>query len=149
MAPFEMNLVVENGRDRPQEIEIGRPSRTELLAKWITNVRHKKLKCNRSPKRNFRVEAVLAHALHQAEYELRTTQLSRLSRWLKLRKQLLKGVDYGACGLYNMVEEELEKSKDVYARQTTFWQEKDLYEDLVSLDNFLVQLKEIKPVVHR
>ncbi|XP_020280713.1 uncharacterized protein LOC109853232 [Pseudomyrmex gracilis] len=155
MAPhITMDMIIpvieersQNSCDRPHEIEIGKPSRTELLSKWITNVRNKKLKCYRSPRRDLRVEAVLTRALNNAEYELRTTQLSRLNRWLKVRKRLLKGVNYGACGLYNIVEEELERTKDVDARHNTFWQEKDLCEDLTSLDNFLLELREIKPTI--
>lgn len=150
-VPFLFENIRENIRDdRPQEIEIGRPSHTEQLTKWITDVRHKKLKCNRSPKRNFRMEAVLTHALHQAEYELRVKQLSRLSRWLRLRKQLLKGVNYGACGVYNMAEEELERTEPRGdPRHNIFWPKEDLCEDLTSLDNFLTQLNEVKPVAQR
>lgn len=142
-------LSARDVRDRPREIEMGKPSHTEQLASWITKVRQKKLKCHKSPKRDFRVEAVLTHALHKAEYELRAKQLSRISRWRRLRKHLLKGVDYGSCGLYNAAEQEYERcDQRLDSRNTNFWQE-DLCEDLSSMAHFLQQLSEVKSSVQR
>lgn len=127
---------------------MGKPSHTEQLASWITNVRQKKLKCHRSPKRDFRVEAVLTHALHKAEYELRAKQLSRIARWRRLRKHLLKGVEYGSCGLYNAAEREHERCHRHDSRDSNFWRE-DLCEDLSSMVHFLQQLSEVKSMVQR
>lgn len=139
-----LSAMVRDIRDRPREIEVGKPSHTEELASWITNVRQKKLKCHRSPKRDFRVEAVLTHALHKAEYELRAKQLSRISRWRQLRKHLLKGVEYGSCGRYNAAERELERcDQRLDSRDVSFWRE-DLCEDLSSMVHFLQQLSAVK-----
>ncbi|TGZ50258.1 uncharacterized protein LOC112464163 [Temnothorax curvispinosus] len=145
--------VARDNRDRPREIEMGKPSHTEQLASWITTVRQKKLMCHRSPKRDFRVEAVLTHALHKAEYELRAKQLSRIARWRRLRKHLLKGVEYGSCGRYNATERECEMNGQCSnLRDTNFWRQNlpdDLYEDLSSMVDFLQQLSEVKSSVHR
>lgn len=145
---MKMVIASRDSRDRPMEIEIGKPSHTEQLAKWITDVRYKKLKCHRSPKRDFRVEAVLTHTLHKAEYELRAKQLSRMHRWRRLRKQLLRGVEYGSCGLYNAAEREFRKCKQNAGKENNPW-EGNLCEDLSSLDDFLQQLGLIKSVVQR
>lgn len=145
----QLSAITRDLRDWPREIEMGKPSHTEELASWITNVRQKKLKCYRSPKRDFRVEAVLTHALHKAEYELRAKQLSRISRWRRLRKQLLKGVEYGSCGLYNATEREHERfDQRPDSRDHNFWRE-DLCEDLGSMVDFLQQLGEVKSFVQR
>ncbi|XP_029178090.1 uncharacterized protein LOC114945908 [Nylanderia fulva] len=120
-------------------------SHMEQLANWIVNVRQKKLKCHKTLKRNFRMEAVLTHALHKAEYEFRAKQLSRMSRWRRLQKDLLKNVDYGTCALYNATERE---KQDLVPERNT-WRELNLCEDLSSLDNFLQQLGAVKPDVRR
>ncbi|XP_012529436.1 uncharacterized protein LOC105832761 [Monomorium pharaonis] len=135
--------------DRPREIEMGKPSHTEQLTSWITNVRQKKFKCHKSPKRDFRVEAVLTYTLNKAEYELRAKQLSRITRWRRLRKHLLKGVEYGSCGLYNAAEREHERcDQRPDSTNNNFWRE-DLCEDLSSMVDFLQQLSEIKSLVQR
>lgn len=135
--------------DRPREIEVGKPSHTEQLTSWITNVRQKKLKCHRSPKRDFRMEAVLTHALNKAEYKLRAKQLLRIARWRRLRKHLLKGVEYGSCGLYNAAEREYERyGQHPDSRNSNFWRE-NLCEDLSSMVDFLQQLSEVKSSVQR
>lgn len=143
----QLSAITRDIRDRPREIEVGKPSHTEQLTSWITNVRQKKIKCHRSPKRDFRVEAVLTHALHKAEYELRVKQLSRISRWRRLRKHLLKGVEYGSCALYNAAEQE-RCGQRPDKKDTNFWRE-DLCEDLSSMVLFFQQLSEIKSPVHR
>nr|XP_012223974.1 PREDICTED: uncharacterized protein LOC105673139 [Linepithema humile] len=144
-----MVTATRDPRDRPTEIEVGKPSHTEQLTKWITDVRYKKLKCYRSPKRDFRVEAVLTRTLHKAEYELRVKQLSRMHRWRRLRKQLLKGVEYGSCGLYNAAEREFIKcKKNSSTKENNPWGG-NLCEDLSSLDEFLHQLGTVKSVVRR
>lgn len=140
---------IRDNRDRPREIEMGKPGHTEQLTNWITNVRQKKLKCHRSPKRDFRMEAVLAHTLHKAEYELRAKQLLRIARWRRLRKQLLKGVEYGSCGQYNAAEREFERcSQHPDSRDVNFWRE-NLCEDLSSIMDFLQQLSQVKSPVQR
>ncbi|XP_011875131.1 PREDICTED: uncharacterized protein LOC105566040 [Vollenhovia emeryi] len=145
----QLSATVRDARSWPREIEMGKPGHTEQLASWITNVRQKKLKCHRSPKRDFRVEAVLTHALHKAEYELRFKQLSRISRWRRLRKQLLKGVEYGSCGLYNASEREYEmRSHQRPGDAANFWRE-NMCEDLTSIVHFLQQLGEVKSPVQR
>ncbi|KAL0129376.1 hypothetical protein PUN28_004222 [Cardiocondyla obscurior] len=140
-------MVMRDIRDWPYEIEMGGSSHTEELASWITNVRQKKLACCRSPKRDFRVEAVLTHALNKAEYELRAKQLSRISRWRRLRKHMLKGVDYGSCGLYNAAERNHE-NYDGQRQDASSWRD-NLCEDLNSIVDFLQQLSEVKSSVQR
>ncbi|XP_018355110.1 PREDICTED: uncharacterized protein LOC108756047 [Trachymyrmex septentrionalis] len=144
----QLSTATRDIRDRPREIEMGKPSHTEQLTSWITNVRQKKLKCHRSPKRDFHMEAVLTHALHKAEYELRAKQLSRIVRWQRLRKHLLKDVEYGSCGLYNRTEREFERCHDPDSRNTNFWRD-NLCEDLSSIVDFLQQLSTIKSSVQR
>ncbi|XP_018053486.1 PREDICTED: uncharacterized protein LOC108690612 [Atta colombica] len=145
----QLSAVTRDIRDRPREIEMGKPSHTEQLTSWITNVRQKKLKCHRSPKRDFHMEAVLTHALHKAEYELRAKQLSRIARWQRLRKHLLKDVEYGSCGLYNTTEREFERcGHHPDSRNMNFWRD-NLCEDLSSIVDFLQQLSTIKSSVQR
>ncbi|XP_018314617.1 uncharacterized protein [Mycetomoellerius zeteki] len=144
----QLSAITRDIRDRPREIEMGKPSHTEQLTSWITNVRQKKLKCHRSPKRDFRMEAVLTHTLHKAEYELRAKQLSRIARWRRLRKHLLKDVEYGSCGLYNTTERVFERCHHPDSRNMNFWRD-DLCEDLSSIVNFLQQLSTIKSSVQR
>ncbi|KAL6259985.1 hypothetical protein P5V15_009893 [Pogonomyrmex californicus] len=143
----EQLSMTRDDKERPREIEMGKPSHTEQLTRWITNVRQKKLKCHRSPKRDFRVEAVLTHALHKAECELRVKQLSRISRWRRLRKDLLKGVEYGSCGVYNATEREYERC-DQRPVSNDLWRE-NMCEDLGSLMDFLRQLSGIKTTLQR
>jgi len=144
----QLSAIMRDIRDRPREIEMGKPSHTEQLSSWITNVRQKKMKCYRSPKRDFRMEAVLTHALHKAEYELRAKQLSRIARWRRLRKHLLKGVEYGSCSLYNATEREFEKCGHPDSGDVNFWRE-NLCQDLSSMVDFLQQLSEVKSFVQR
>lgn len=143
-----MTPIKEDDRDQPRRNELSELSHMEQLAKWIVNVRRKKLQCHRTLKRDLRMEAVLTHALRNAEYEYRAKQLSRVSRWRRLRGQLLKDVEYGSCGLYNAAEHrEVEKQHNVsrkYKLSQESWQE-----ELSSLDNFLQQLGQIKSVVQR
>lgn len=128
-------------------VNLSKSGRMKQLAKWIVNVRQKVLKCHKTTKRNLRMEAVLTCALHKAEYEFRAKQLSRMSRWRRLRKDLLKNVDYGTCGLYHATEREEQERRLVSERNT--WQKSNLCEDLSSLDNFLQQLGAIKSVIRR
>ncbi|EZA54720.1 hypothetical protein DMN91_006819 [Ooceraea biroi] len=122
--------------DRPWEIEVGKMSNTELLSRWISHVRRKKRRTD--SRCNFRKRAMLTYAANSAEVELRTMQLSRLRRWKTLRKELLKGIDYGSCCAFNMAEQEqLERTKRS-VNMKNVWQQKD--KDLLSLDNFLQKL---------
>ncbi|XP_076657383.1 uncharacterized protein LOC143361678 isoform X2 [Halictus rubicundus] len=115
---------------RPREIDIDKPSHTEQLANWISRVRCKKLMCRRNRKRDLRVEAVLTCALFKAEHELRSKQLSRISKWQQFKKQFLRETDYSSC------EEE------------DPWQG-PLCPELSSLDSFMSKLGEIKVPLQR
>lgn len=145
----QLSAVTRDIRDRPREIEMGKPSHTEQLTSWITNVRQKKIKCHRSPKRDFRVEAVLTNTLNKAEYELRAKQLSRIARWRRLRRHLLKGVEYGSCGLYNAAEREFERGDQYLNSKNINFCWDNLCEDLSSMVNFLQQLSKVKSPVQR
>ncbi|CAD1478807.1 unnamed protein product, partial [Heterotrigona itama] len=127
---------------RPREIEIDKPSHTEQLANWISRVRCKKLLCRRNRKRDLRIEAVLTCALSKAEHELRSKQLSRISKWQQFKKQFLKTVnstDYQNCEFYN--NEDMRNSNSY--QENNPWQG-PLCPELSSLDNFMSKLAEIK-----
>ncbi|KAM0728209.1 hypothetical protein ACS0PU_005678 [Formica fusca] len=143
MAPIK-----GDARDRFRRNEFSELSHMEQLAKWIVNVRRKKLECHKTLKRDLRMEAVLTHALRNAEYEYRAKQLSRVSRWRRLRGRLLKDVEYGSCGLYNAAEHrEVEKQHNVSKRNKL--SQESWRDELNSLDNFLQQLGQIKSIVQR
>lgn len=131
-----------------ESVALGPRDYTEQLSNWISTVSHKKQKCSRRFKRNFRVEAVLTHTLHKARYELRSKQLRRMARWQRLKKELLKGVYYGSCRLYHAVE--AERQTDFVAGEkenmTVNWYEEL---DLVDLDDFLRKVGEVKTHVER
>lgn len=122
---------------RVRDIDIDRPSHTEQLANWISRVRCKKLTCRRNRKRDLRVEAVLTCALSKAEHELRSKQLSRISKWQQFKKQFLKDIYYG---------EDQKNSKSF--EESNPWQG-PLCPELSSLDNFMSKLREIKAPLQR
>lgn len=124
---------------RPREIEIDKPSHTEQLANWISRVRCKKLLCRRNRKRNLRIEAVLTCALSKAEHELRSKQLSRISKWQQFKKQFLKTADY-------QNNEDMRNSNSY--QENNPWQG-PLCPELSSLDNFMSKLAEIKVPLQR
>ncbi|XP_017876429.1 uncharacterized protein LOC108622837 [Ceratina calcarata] len=132
-------------KEKSREVNACKQSHTEQLANWISRVRCKKLMCRRNRKRNLRVEAVLTCALSKAEHELRSKQLSRISKWQQLKKQLLNNPNYS-----NFVE--LYGDEDV--KNWTSHREKDLWQgplcpELSSLDNFMSQLGEVKVPLQR
>lgn len=129
---------------RPREIDIDKPGHTEQLANWISRVRCKKLMCRRNRKRDLRVEAVLTCALFKAEHELRSKQLSRITKWQQFKKQFLRETNYASCDFYNGVDMENSKS----------YQEEDPWQgplcpELSSLDSFMSKLGEIKVPLQR
>ncbi|XP_053985608.1 uncharacterized protein LOC128893632 [Hylaeus anthracinus] len=128
---------------RPREIDIDKPSHTEQLANWISRVRCKKLMCRRNRKRDLRVEAVLTSALYKAEHELRTKQLTRISKWQQLKKQFLREAGYSSCDLYNC-----EGIGEFHSYQENPWQS-PLCPELSSLDKFMSKLGEIKEPLQR
>ncbi|KAG6800680.1 hypothetical protein HZU73_04071 [Apis mellifera caucasica] len=129
---------------RPREIDIDKPSHTEQLANWISRVRCKKLMCRRNRKRDLRIEAVLTCALFKAEHELRSKQLSRISKWQQFKKQFLKDADYSNCELYN--NGDIKNSKS--GQENDPWQG-PLCPELSSLDNFMSKLGQIKVPLKR
>lgn len=122
---------------------------TEQLNSWINTVNHKKENCSRRNKRDLRMEAVLTHTLRKAMYELRSKQLTRMARWQRVKKQLLKNVYYGSCELYHAVEAD-RRPNDFDAAQkedlTLKWYEELGLEDL---DEFLREISEVKTHVER
>lgn len=143
-----MTVTKNKWADRPRAIEMGKPSQTERLAEWISKVHRKKQECYRSPKRDFRVQAVLTCSLHKARYELRAKQLKRMARWQRLKKTFLAGVEYGSCALYHTVE--VERQKQLQARRDGDpWRTREMREELDSMDDFFQQLGEIKSFVIR
>lgn len=126
---------------------LGPSDRTEKLTKWISQLNNKKMKCSRSPKRNFRVEAVLTRTLHNAKYELKSKQVERMARWQRLKKQLLKDVHYGSCGLYHAIEAEQENDfvREENESQIDWFKELDLDD----LNDFLRQISEVKTHIDR
>ncbi|XP_078036075.1 uncharacterized protein LOC144469537 [Augochlora pura] len=129
---------------RPREIDIDKPSHTEQLANWISRVRCKKLLCRRNRKRDLRVEAVLTCALFKAEYELRSKQLSRISKWRQFKKQFLRETNYPNCDFYN--DEDMNNSKS--CQEEDPWRG-PLCAELSSLDSFMSKLSEIKVPLQR
>ncbi|XP_006623318.1 uncharacterized protein LOC102674098 [Apis dorsata] len=129
---------------RPREIDIDKPSHTEQLANWISRVRCKKLMCRRNRKRDLRIEAVLTYALFKAEHELRSKQLSRISKWQQFKKQFLKDADYSNCEFYNNGDTKNSKS----CQENNPWQG-PLCPELSSLDNFMSKLGQIKVPLQR
>lgn len=126
-------------------VDVGKPSHTEQLANWISRVRCKKLMCRRNRKRDLRVEAVLTCALSKAEHELRNKQLSRISKWQQLKKQLVTDRNYSNfIALYG---DEEAKNWNSY-QQNNPWQG-PLCPELSSLDNFMSKLGEIKVPLQR
>ncbi|KZC06395.1 hypothetical protein WN55_10305 [Dufourea novaeangliae] len=130
---------------RPREIDVDKPSHTEELANWISRVRCKKLMCRRNRKRDLRVEAVLTCALFKAEHELRSKQLSRISKWQQFKKQFLRDGDYSSCDFY--AGEDIKISKSCYQEEDP-WRG-PLCPELTSLDNFMSKLGEIKIPLQR
>lgn len=101
--------------------------------------------CRRNRKRDLRVEAVLTCALFKAEHELRSKQLSRISKWQQFKKQFLNNADYPGCEFYN--DEEIRNSK-LRQEKNDPWQG-PLCPELSSLDNFMSKLGEIKVPLQR
>ncbi|XP_076166839.1 uncharacterized protein LOC143146423 [Ptiloglossa arizonensis] len=128
---------------RPREFDIDKPSRTEQLANWISRVRCKKLMCRRNRKRDLRVEAVLSCALFKAEHELRSKQLTRISKWQQFKKQFLQDADYSSCDFYDG-----EDMRNFKSCQENPWRG-PLCPELSSLDNFMSKLGEIKVPLQR
>lgn len=130
---------------RSREIDVDKPSHTEQLANWISTVRWKKLMCRRNRKRDLRVEAVLTCALYKAEHELRSKQLSRISKWQQMKTKLLKETNYYSnCNFYNGEDMKSQKS----CQEEDPWRG-PLCPELSSLDSFMSKLSEIKVPLQR
>lgn len=138
----EKRIMVATARVR--EFDIDKPSHTEQLANWISRVRCKKLLCRRNRKRDLRVEAVLTCALFKAEHELRSKQLSRISKWQQFKRQFLRETDYSSCDYYNGMDM---KNSNSYQEEDP-WQG-PLCPELSSLDSFMSKLGEIKVPLQR
>lgn len=137
----EEDYVIEMIKDLDQPV-LGPWDHTEKLTNWIDKVSHKKQKCSSNIKRDFRVQAVLTHTLHKAKYELRSKQLTRMARWQRIKKQLLKDVHYGSCALYHAIEAERQMQETVKENEVPFNWYHEL--GLDDLDEFLRQISEVK-----
>lgn len=99
---------------------------TGQLVDWITKVRCKKSNAKRQRRKNLFVEAVLASALIKAESELRHKQQERLRRWQQIKTSW----------------------SDDYSVTSSTWNAKTC-EELTSLNNFMLQLKQVKSQLER
>lgn len=133
------------GTIRLREIDVDKPSHTEQLANWISRVRCKKLMCRRNRKRDLRVEAVLTLSLCKAEHELRSKQMSRISRWQQFKRQFLKEAEYTNCKFYN--GNDMDDNSQL-CQENNPWQG-PLCPELSSLDTFMSKLGEIKIPLQR
>ncbi|XP_044728456.1 uncharacterized protein LOC123292020 [Chrysoperla carnea] len=105
---------------------------THKLINWISKVKSKKINLKQK-RNNLRIEAVLTHALLKAEHELRFKQQDRLRRWRTLNKMASSRID----NLHNKIA--VDKS--------IVWDSYNDCEELQSLDNFLKELKNFRPVI--
>lgn len=124
---------------RPLDLECEVPSNTEQLSKWILRVRSKKMMCRRNRRRNFRVEAVLTHALCQAETELREKQINRVLRWQQLKLKLQEK-------RRTMDDDE---GGDGDIKRLCCWEDQLLCPELSSFDDFMSKVNEIKAPLQR
>ncbi|KAI4498477.1 hypothetical protein M0802_006412 [Mischocyttarus mexicanus] len=94
----------------------------QQLIKWIRRIQRKKLNCRKNRQRNLRIEAVLGHALCNAEYNLMTKQILKTSKFKQNEEQNYSD----AIAQYN-------KTKD-----------EPLCPELASFDNFMKRVSNVK-----
>lgn len=104
--------------------------KTSELNDWISKVRVKKRNFKR---KNLFIDAVLANALLQAEHLLRAKQQERKMRWQEIKSSFAT----------SSVSQE--PSTAATAAETA----SSVCEDLISIDNFMFQLSQIKVPVQR
>lgn len=93
---------------------------THHITTWISKVKCKKMAVKRQRRTNLLVEAILSHALTRAQQDLQAQRRQRLERWKEIKDSLAA------------------ESKAAIDK------------DLISLDNFMSQLSQVKiPVVER
>lgn len=103
--------------------------KTEEIADWISKIKCKKITLKRQKRRNLFVQAILTNQLYQAESELRRKQQQRLERWRSIQSTWTRS------------------NNSENTTNPTVWDTSNC-EELISLDNFMSQLKHIKvPVV--
>ncbi|KAK0076266.1 hypothetical protein PV325_005674 [Microctonus aethiopoides] len=106
---------------------------------WISQIRRKKMKYLRSHRRNIRVEAILAHALIQAERDLRKKQIDFENNYQEKKRRRMEIATENSCNEAAAAESGDKNDND--------WLE--LCPELSSLNYFMSQLSEIKQPVHR
>lgn len=132
---------------RPRDADIDPPGSTVQLFNWITLVRKKKSKYTCSRRRNIRVEAVLSHALSQAQEELRNKQIARIHRWQHL-KQLIAQKENNNNNNDNNNNNCNDNNNNNCNEDKNIWSN-NLYPELSSLDSFMSKLSEIKAPIQR
>ncbi|XP_046435023.1 uncharacterized protein LOC124186926 [Neodiprion fabricii] len=126
---------------KPRGHDIDQGGHTEELSDWIHRARCKKVIFRRSPRRNLRVEAVLAYTISMAERELHHKQMLRLRRWQQIKEKLT--ITQRHC----QNEEEFYESGH-NEQEENVW-EAPLCSALSSLDSFMSMLKAIKAPLQR
>lgn len=109
--------------------------KTSDLANWISKIKFKKLNNKVQKRKNLFIEAVLSNALTRAEYELRRKQQERKLRWQTFKSKWMT-IDHNYC-------------KDSNNSNKMVCDDHQLYEELNSLDNFMLQLKDVKVPIQR
>ena len=104
-------------------------------------MRHKKIGYLRRTRRNIRVEAVLGHALSEAEDRLRAKQNERIQQWQE--EIILKAEEAKKNG------ENREDDEAAEPEVKTTHQEKELCPALESLNKFMAELSKIKVPLER
>lgn len=140
---------------RPRDADIDPPGSTIQLFNWITLVRKKKMKYVCSRRRNIRVEALLSHALSQAQEELRIKQINRLCKWQHLKKMIAEKEGNNntntssSSSSNNNNDENNNNNNDENSQDSKNIWSNELYPVLSSLDSFMSKLSEIKSPIQR
>ncbi|KAF2897093.1 hypothetical protein ILUMI_09074 [Ignelater luminosus] len=108
-----------------------KPLKTEEIADWISKIKRKKITLKRQKRKNLFVEAILTNVLYQAETELKQKQQQRLQRWRSIQNTWTRT-----------------SNNSGNTTDLTVWGPSNC-EELISLDNFMSQLKQIKVPVER
>ncbi|XP_015171177.1 PREDICTED: uncharacterized protein LOC107063701 [Polistes dominula] len=127
--PQDLQTPVDHSQIEKKKEELKRlksiTMRQYLLNKWIVNVRRKRLELRKSPKRNLRIESILANVVSSAEYKLRCNKLAIL----QTQKQS-----------YSDLISEQNNSKP---------EPEPLCPELSSLDDFMKKVSEVKSPLQR
>lgn len=121
---------------RQRDIETEKPSQMDQLFDWISLMRRKKMKWLRNRRRDIRVEAVLAHALCHAERQLRDRQIARITRWQKMKEEMLLNEQNKIIKKDNCQNNQNDNNMEICT-------------EIMSLDTFMSDLNKIKSPLQR